>query len=660
MNKPAKEIFLCLLLLFLLFPVSPVKAATIDAGTAGELNTAISGASAGDTINITADITLSGSYSNFTIDKQLIIEGNNHTLNANGANRAFNVNASGDLTVNDLTIINGHSNLEGGAIRVVGGILTINDSTLQNNDGDGGGALFIYNGASATITNSVFIGNFTPDKITACLLGRMGGAVFVNTASATITGSTFRGNHTGDAADCNANNTATWGGPGGAIYSYTGTVNITDSTFEGNYTGDGSIVIGTNSHGGDGGDGGAVYSVFGITTIARSTFSGNYTGIGKDGLTIDGRGGNGGAVAVAGYGAYLTRITNSTFSGNYTGTGGTNGSGGNGGAVWVNSDVHIAASTFSGNEVAASHTDGQGGAIFNQNSTLIIGGSVLTGSILGGIPTNDFRHTSAISTSRGYNIVTSGGSTVFTATGDQYGVDPSLGSLTDNGGLTETFLPADGSLAIDSIPSGTSITLGSLDYSLCPGTDQRGITRPQGLACDIGSVEAGTAEVACAITTPFSDGRINAYHYCAPFAVYLDGLGGIEVYHTSSPEYARGSLALITSASTLTEKLAEAKAAGLEISVLTENGNTVIARPDGWIKVEITGVYGMDFNASILSSGSSAIPAGAVVPYTLPSELPATGGHPPGSSVNWLVLGLLGVSIPTALMIRKRKPDQVN
>lgn len=59
-----------------------------------------------------------------------------------------------------------------------------------------------------------------------------------------------------------------------------------------------------------------------------------------------------------------------------------------------------------------------------------------------------------------------------------------LGPLADNGGPTLTHLPGLGSPAIDAIPAGTA---GLCDRTLA--TDQRGAVRPQGTACDIGSVE---------------------------------------------------------------------------------------------------------------------------------------------------------------------------
>jgi hypothetical protein len=57
--------------------------------------------------------------------------------------------------------------------------------------------------------------------------------------------------------------------------------------------------------------------------------------------------------------------------------------------------------------------------------------------------------------------------------------DPELGPLQDNGGATETHALLLGSPAIDFIPAAD-----------CEVTeDQRGVSRPQGLRCDIGAFE---------------------------------------------------------------------------------------------------------------------------------------------------------------------------
>jgi hypothetical protein len=63
--------------------------------------------------------------------------------------------------------------------------------------------------------------------------------------------------------------------------------------------------------------------------------------------------------------------------------------------------------------------------------------------------------------------------------------DPKLAPLADNGGPTQTIALLPGSAAIDAVPA---------TGAGCPATDQRGVTRPQGRACDIGAYEAAVPE----------------------------------------------------------------------------------------------------------------------------------------------------------------------
>ena len=74
------------------------------------------------------------------------------------------------------------------------------------------------------------------------------------------------------------------------------------------------------------------------------------------------------------------------------------------------------------------------------------------------------------------------------------GTDPKLAALADNGGPTFTRALMPGSPAV-----------GAGDDNGCPGTDQRGVARPQGASCDIGAYESApptaTTVAAPAITT---------------------------------------------------------------------------------------------------------------------------------------------------------------
>src|SRR5262249_25887047 len=79
--------------------------------------------------------------------------------------------------------------------------------------------------------------------------------------------------------------------------------------------------------------------------------------------------------------------------------------------------------------------------------------------------------------SLGHNL-DDGTSCNFAAAGDRVNADAALGALQDNGGFTQTIGLLPGSQAID-----------AGDAAACPASDQRGVMRPQGGACDIGAYE---------------------------------------------------------------------------------------------------------------------------------------------------------------------------
>jgi len=90
----------------------------------------------------------------------------------------------------------------------------------------------------------------------------------------------------------------------------------------------------------------------------------------------------------------------------------------------------------------------------------------------GNAPADSGAHTS----SEGHNLE-DGDSCLFTAEGDKDEAS-GLAPLADNGGPTNTHKLNDGSAAID-----------AADAEGCPAVDQRGTTRPQRTACDIGAFE---------------------------------------------------------------------------------------------------------------------------------------------------------------------------
>ncbi len=89
--------------------------------------------------------------------------------------------------------------------------------------------------------------------------------------------------------------------------------------------------------------------------------------------------------------------------------------------------------------------------------------------------------------SRGHNLFgTLGGCTITDDTATNIVGDPLLGPLADNGGPTLTHAVPSGSLAVN---AGNPAQPGS-GGNACQASDQRGITRPQGTACEIGAYEA--------------------------------------------------------------------------------------------------------------------------------------------------------------------------
>jgi hypothetical protein len=220
---------------------------------------------------------------------------------------------------------------------------------------------------------------------------------------------------------------------GGGILNNVGTVIVTNSTFSGN-----------SASGADGG--GGIYSNAGTVIVTNSTFS----------LNSASGSGDGGGISMN-HGT-LT-VTNSTFSGN---------SASEGGGIYNNGGTLTATnSTFSGNSAS-------GGGGINGNATLE---NTILASNTGGNCTGTF-------TDGGYNLDDDGSCGLSSANHSfSDNQNANLGSLSNNGGPTQTIPFNAGSVAIDAIP---------LLSSGCGGTiltDQRGVFRPQGPACDIGAFE---------------------------------------------------------------------------------------------------------------------------------------------------------------------------
>jgi len=216
----------------------------------------------------------------------------------------------------------------------------------------------------------------------------------------------------------------------------------------------------------------------GTLTITHSTFLNNSST------------GSGGGVFNGG----TATITNSAFS--------NNSAAGDGGGVFNSGTLTIANSAFSNNSAHAGGgvTNNSGTAtIFNStfsgNSVTYDGGGVFTWNGGASPPTTTIRNTILANSAAGYadcynyeygSAILIGGNNIIETTSTCNSIatltsDPNLGSLTGS----PAYFPLNaGSPAID---AGDDAVCAAAPVS---NTSQNGLTRPQGMHCDIGSVEA--------------------------------------------------------------------------------------------------------------------------------------------------------------------------
>lgn len=152
-------------------------------------------------------------------------------------------------------------------------------------------------------------------------------------------------------------------------------------------------------------------------------------------------------------------------------------------------------------------------------------------------------------TSLGFNLIgdaTSCG--IVSTTGDQFGtsgtpIDPLLGPLQDNGGTTETREPANGSVAVNHVPLASCTDTSSAVVA----NDQRGFTRPEGVACDVGALERDAVEPPATATptttatppptpspTPTGGAAVTATPTATPNS------GGVDGYHCHGARSSKG------------------------------------------------------------------------------------------------------------------------
>jgi hypothetical protein len=358
------------------------------------------------------------------------------TLSGGGTTGLFSVTTGASLRLSSLMVRDGSAIGGGGVFNE--GVLVVNQVAFLNNNASVGGAIYNINDGMVTVDNSTFAGNS----------GQFGGAIRNLGGTVVVRSSTF------------SQNSAINDGDGGAILNRLGSLNVTDSVFSdnqaGNLSGGGvenndSASIGSSVFTGNTAEtngGGAVYNgLNGRLTITGSTFVDNQAGD------------QGGGGVLTENGTLL--VINSTFSAN------TAGLQGGGGLYSEVGTTEIVNSTFSAN------TAGVGGA-GSVSGTLTLSSTIVADGLAGSLPSN----CGGPITSLGHNL-DSGATCGFAAVGDLSSTAALLGPLRSAGGATPTHALLVGSPAINH--GGAS----------CPATDQRGVPRPQGTACDIGAYEYG-------------------------------------------------------------------------------------------------------------------------------------------------------------------------
>jgi CSLREA domain-containing protein len=426
-------------------------------------------------------------------------------------------------------------------------------ATTISGAGNSGRIMKVTSGSS-TITDVTFTaGNDSADETIctpSCLTinGTGGGAIYNDAAltltrvafSKNISSGTPTGGAVSNAGTLNLTDVAftenTVGGFGGGLFQRFGTLTATGVTFETN---------GSSS----GGSGGGAFLFGGTASFTNSTFFGNGVAFGRDG-------------GIDNYGASLT-LDHATFSGDLRGSLQTDQ-----GATTSVRDTILGSGFSDGSDFAClpAGLSDEGGKTSTVPITTDLGGNIDQDGVCG--------HSG-------------NAAAPLAGAGDHANVDPRLASLVNNGGPTKTEALMAGSPAIDAAGAcGTA-------------TDQRGVARPFGPACDIGAFEA----VKIAAPTAETDEETSLSSYSAT----LNGKSN------PSGEAGGGHFVWGTAANALTNITPEM---GL--------GQTATIQP---FSQELGGlVAGQKYFFQAIGDNATGSASGAVLSFTTPPGPPIIGG----------------------------------
>lgn len=379
-------------------------------------------------------ITIAGPTAGVTID------GNQHT-------GGFTIESGVTANLSGLTIINSTNR---GITN--SGTLTLTGVTISNNTVDGGGG-GIYNEGTATLTNVTISNNSASGQD-----GNGGG--FLNAGTATLNNVTISNNNSFD--------------QGGGYFNFSGTTTLTHVTLSNNSTGyeGGGIqnssgtttLTNVNILNNTAYYGGGIHTITGTVTLTNVTISNNTATHG------------GGMVNLST--ATLTNVTISNNTADYYG-----------GGIYNFGSTTIKNSTISNNTAA-----NKGGGIYKQvgyGFLCTLANSVVAGNTAPTGPDFSLSDSSGSITSNGHNFI-GNGEDISWGESDLHGttaqpLNPLLAPLANNGGYTQTLMPAWNSPLLNHgsntlVPSGLT-------------TDQRGQARVANTTVDIGAVELQTSDL---------------------------------------------------------------------------------------------------------------------------------------------------------------------
>lgn len=411
---------------------------------------------------LTGEITLAAPVNGggtLVIDKPLTINGpaTGITIGRRPTDPAFRILRIGKLgvvTLRNLTLRNGKTDLPGGGVMNFG-TLRLNNCTVTANatTAHGGG---IDNHGPLTLRNSHVNSNKGAgiDNHNNSNLVIIGGAISYNTGPGVYN----------DGSPLQITRTVIGYNVGPGLGQYRGVTTLDRARVVGNtssgiaFTNGDMTLLGTivARNGGAGVSNFIGHLVVTGSTIAKNRGEGIRNGaLGRAGNRMD--------------------LVNSTVSGN----------GGDG--VYIEDDVEAGATGIVVNSTIV-YNGGHGVAIHGSNGALIdLTNTISAGNRAAAAPDVYTSNPDYGLVGASHSLIGDGsGSPVTNDNGNIVGsvgpytgpIDPLLGPLANNGGPTTTHALLAGSPAID---AGTS--------EGCPATDQRGVARPQGSACDIGSFE---------------------------------------------------------------------------------------------------------------------------------------------------------------------------